>query len=239
MIHCTQEIPCNPCSAICPKGLIFVDPEDLRRLPAYLPVEKACGGCERCVAICPGLAITLVDSRKNPDLPIVSIPFEFDPELLRANGSATVLDTRGKVLGDVRVLDVLTPKFAGRTRILRVLAPREIASKIAGVRVQDPDAAEMLDPYVQHLDDDTIICRCERVTAQEIRQLIRAGHRDLNEIKAISRAGMGACGSKTCNALIRRLFREEGIPAAEIVDETRRPLFVEVPLGIFAGEIEG
>jgi hypothetical protein len=65
--------------------------------------------------------------------------------------------------------------------------------------------------------------------------LIRSGYRDINEIKVVSRAGMGACGSKTCNPLIFRLFREEGIPEAEIVNMTKRPLFVEVPLGVFAG----
>ena len=46
---------------------------------------------------------------------------------------------------------------------------------------------------------------------------------------------MGACGSKTCNALIHRLFRDEGIASNEVTDQTRRPVFVEVPVGIFAG----
>jgi len=45
---------------------------------------------------------------------------------------------------------------------------------------------------------------------------------------------MGACGSKTCNTLIYRLFREAGIPANEVIDNTRRPMFMEVPLGVFA-----
>jgi hypothetical protein len=46
---------------------------------------------------------------------------------------------------------------------------------------------------------------------------------------------MGSCGSKTCAPLIRRLFREEGIPDADVVDGTKRPLFMEVPLATFAG----
>ena len=83
--------------------------------------------------------------------------------------------------------------------------------------------------------DDTIVCRCERVTAREIRQLIRAGYRDINEIKTVTRAGMGACGAKTCRAIINRLFREEGIPMEQITEYTRRPIFIEVPLGVFAG----
>jgi bacterioferritin-associated ferredoxin len=80
-----------------------------------------------------------------------------------------------------------------------------------------------------------IVCRCERVTAGEIRQHIRGGVRDMNELKALTRAGMGACGGKTCPSLIKRLFREEGVPDAQITDLTKRPLVMEVPLGAFAG----
>jgi NAD(P)H-nitrite reductase large subunit len=46
--------------------------------------------------------------------------------------------------------------------------------------------------YVERTDDDTIVCRCERVTAGEIRGLIRAGSRDINEIKGVTRACMGS-----------------------------------------------
>ncbi|MCK4392283.1 (2Fe-2S)-binding protein, partial [Candidatus Bipolaricaulota bacterium] len=55
------------------------------------------------------------------------------------------------------------------------------------------------------------------------------------EIKAVTRAGMGACGGKTCTALITRLFREEGIPVDKVTENVKRPLLIEVPLGIFAG----
>jgi NAD(P)H-nitrite reductase large subunit len=88
---------------------------------------------------------------------------------------------------------------------------------------------------VERLSDDAIVCRCERITAGEIRAHIRAGLCDMNEIKTVTRAGMGACGGKTCAALIARLFREEGVPASEVTENVRRPLFVEVPLGVFAG----
>ena len=83
--------------------------------------------------------------------------------------------------------------------------------------------------------DEAIICRCERVTAGEIRQLIKEGVRDINEIKTITRASMGPCGAKTCTPLIHRLFREEGVPENEIIDQTKRPLFIEVPMSLLAG----
>ncbi len=96
-----------------------------------------------------------------------------------------------------------------------------------------------MDQFVKNISDETIICRCERVSAKEIRSLIKQGMRDINEIKAVTRAGMGACGSKTCNALIHRLFRDEGISLDEITDQTKRPIFIEVPAGIFAGMTPG
>ncbi len=235
VIHCTQEIPCNPCSALCPHGLIYVDNKDIRQVPSFLGNNYCCEVCECCVAGCPGLAITLVDYRSNKSMPLVSIPYEFNREVIQKNDRVTVLDTEGNALGDLEVNDVHSIPTSDRTLVVMVQAPAEIAQKIAGIRVQAGQVTDPLDKAVDHLPDDTIICRCERVTAKEIRDTIRQGFRDLNEIKAVTRAGMGACGSKTCNALIYRLFREEGIPVAEITDSTKRPMFVEVPLGVFAG----
>ena len=48
---------------------------------------------------------------------------------------------------------------------------------------------------------------------------------------------MGACGGKTCTPLILQIYREEGIHLDEITLGTLRPLFVEVPLGLFAGSM--
>jgi sarcosine oxidase subunit alpha len=46
---------------------------------------------------------------------------------------------------------------------------------------------------------------------------------------------MGACGGKTCSNLIKRAFHELGVPMEEVTDPVHRPLFIEVPLGVFAG----
>jgi ferredoxin len=235
VIHCTQEIPCDPCSGLCPKNLILLDPADIRSVPEFLGDNFACGMCERCVAGCPGLAITLVSYRKNPEMPLVSIPYEFTRTSIQKNDWVEVLDTQGEVLGKVEVATVHSIKTSDRTLIVQVQAPKAIATRIAGIRVQAEGQSEPMDEYVAHLEDDTVICRCERVTAGEVRGLIRQGYRDLNEIKAIARAGMGACGSKTCSSLLKRLFREEGVPLDQVTENTRRPIFIEVPLAVFAG----
>ena len=96
-----------------------------------------------------------------------------------------------------------------------------------------------MEENVARIDDDDVVCRCERVTAGEIRRHIREGVRDLNHLKALTRAGMGACGGKTCPTLIARIFREEGVPMPQVTPLTQRPVFMEVPLGAFAGVVTG
>jgi sarcosine oxidase subunit alpha len=235
ILHCTQEIPCNPCSTLCDRGLIVIEDSDIRQVPTFIGNQYCCGYCEMCIAGCPGLAITLVDYRSNSDMPVVSIPYEFTRTSLGAKDIVTVLDTEGHELGNLDVIGVHAIPTSDRTLIVQVQAPKAIARQIAGLRIQEPRITQPMVDYVEHIQDDTIVCRCERVTALEVRQLIRSGYRDINEIKTVSRAGMGACGSKTCRAIINRLFREEGIPMDQVTEHTRRPIFMEVPLGIFAG----
>jgi bacterioferritin-associated ferredoxin len=168
-------------------------------------------------------------------MPIVSIPYEFTTESIRQHDVVTLEDTEGHELGSLEVVNVRARAFSDRTRIVQVQAPKAYARQIAGIRVQDKAITLPLDHYVEHIADDTIICRCERVTAGEIRELIRQGYRDMNELKIVTRAGMGACGAKTCNTMIHRLFQEQGVPMGQVADHTKRPIFIEVPIGVFAG----
>ncbi len=237
VLHCVQEIPCDPCTAVCPRDLISIDPSDIRKLPILSEggPGRGCTGCEKCVVVCPGLAITLVDARKDPEFPTVVIPYEFLKEGVREGDRVVVQDTGGERLGEVEVVGVKALKANDRTLLVKVRAPREYAAKIAAFRVQAETESEPLGQWVTRTADDTIVCRCERVTAGEIRKLIGAGARDISQIKAVTRTSMGACGAKTCTPLLHRLFREEGVPESEIVDQPKRPLFMEVPLGVFAG----
>jgi sarcosine oxidase, subunit alpha len=237
VFHCAQEIPCNPCTSVCSKHAIRIEGDDVMGLPEF--VGNDCDACEKCVAICPGLAMTLVDFRKDPRNPVVTIPYEFTAKSIKAGDVVTVLDTEGAVLGNVEVTRVRAPQYADRALLVRVRAPREIARRIAGIRVQEPWFTRAADEATGRLADDEVVCRCERVTAREIRDLIRTGIRDLNHLKAATRAGMGACGGKTCPNLIKRLFREEGVAHDQVADLTKRPLFMEVPLGAFAGVVSG
>jgi ferredoxin len=241
VLHCSQEIPCNPCTSVCSQGLIKIDESDIRKVPEFIGevLGEKCIGCEKCVTICPGLAITLIDYRKDRENPSVLIPFEYSAGCIKEGDIVTALDSVGIVLGEVPVTLVKAIKRNDRTVLVKLQAPKSFAKLIAGIRVQDPWVSQALPEALERLEDDTIVCRCERVTAGEIRTLINNGYRDMNEIKAVTRAGMGSCGAKTCSALILRLFREEGIAPAEVTEGVKRPLFVEVPLGILAGMTGG
>jgi NADPH-dependent 2,4-dienoyl-CoA reductase/sulfur reductase-like enzyme/ferredoxin/bacterioferritin-associated ferredoxin len=235
VLHCQQEIPCDPCSTLCPKGLITLQTEDIRSIPRFNPDLGDCVHCEKCIAGCPGLAITLVDCRKDPDNPFVSLPVEFNQEDIARLTEVTAVDVEGHILGINPIIRIKNNPKNDRTLILKIQAPSSYADKIAGIRLQSLAMPEEISPPSPNLADETIICRCERVSAGEIRRLIRTGLRDINEIKALTRAGMGACGGKTCTALIHRLYREEGIPLSKVVDPSNRPLVSEVAIGIFAG----
>ena len=233
VLHCAQEIPCNPCVSVCPKGVISIPGDSLLGKPQIAKHE--CIGCNKCVFICPGLAISLADYRDDPNNPVVSLAYEVYNYEYKKGDQVLLTDYEGNPLQEAEIIDTVLNKASGKTQIVKVRVPRGIAKKVAGFNVQREEVTlPKGKPTVDRIPDDAIVCRCERVTAGEIRKWIRKGVRDLNQIKAITRAGMGACGSKTCGDLILQLFKDEGVPAEDITLHTIRPLFIEAPLGAFS-----
>lgn len=57
-------------------------------------------------------------------------------------------------------------------------------------------------------EDDTIVCRCEGVTAGQIRQLVAQGCHDPNAVKSLGRAGMGPCQGRYCGLTVAQLVAE-------------------------------
>lgn len=177
VIHCSQEIPCNPCTSVCSQGAIFIDEHDIRSVPDYIAKKLGveCIACEKCVTICPGLAITLVDTRKQADdTALVTIPYEFGRDALHAGDFVTVTDTGGNALGRVEVVRTRIAKTTDRTMLVKVRAPQAIAKKIAGIEVQNREIAAQQEQWVERLTDDLIVCRCERVSLADIKPSSRA-----------------------------------------------------------------
>ena len=87
------------------------------------------------------------------------------------------------------------------------------------------------------MDDNTIICRCEDVTWGEIRTLLDKGYTTLDEIKRITRAGMGRCQGKTCRrVLVRAMAKYLHKKVEDIELSTFRPPTKPIKLGTLAGE---
>lgn len=231
IIHCLQEIPCNPCTTVCPTNSIHTEDGGLMAVPLY---TGSCIGCNKCVLICPGLAITLVDYRKDAENPTVTIPYEVFNYPRKAGDVIEVVDIDGNALGSYPIASVLEMKDR-HTQLVKVAVPDAIAKRVASFRIQPEEASRPLPEAAipEKLADEAMICLCERVSVGQVRQLIREGITNLNHIKAITRAGMGPCGAKTCETLIKGVLREEGIPVTDVVPNTKRPVFVEVPLDKF------
>ena len=58
-------------------------------------------------------------------------------------------------------------------------------------------------------DPATVVCRCEEITAGAIRKAGALGGAGIRQVKAFTRAGMGACQGRTCAATVAAILAEE------------------------------
>jgi sarcosine oxidase subunit alpha len=230
VIRCVQKIPCDPCVAACKEGLIKMD-GGIMGLPRYVGNCLGCGGC---VVLCPGLAINLVSEDYDPkrERALLVLPFEFESKKISLNTEVRTVDFDGNEVGKGRVVAIRERADQNRRRLLMVDVPFADRLKVAGFSIRGPSTP--VETELPEEDEDPIVCRCERVKKSEIVREIRAGVRDLNQLKAVARPSMGGCGGKTCTELIQRIFREEGVPLDKVTPGTIRPLIAETPLGAFA-----
>jgi NADPH-dependent 2,4-dienoyl-CoA reductase/sulfur reductase-like enzyme/ferredoxin len=239
VFFCSEEIPCNPCATVCPVDAIQL--KSLQGTIMDLPyfAGNHCTGCGACVAICPGLAITLV-RRIADDKAQIVLPWEFNVDF-DIGAEMDLVDQKGGFVERAAIIS--RRKVSSRnTWLLTFNVNVESASRIAGIRVQPGEVAASLrrgnDARVAESTDvlDTVLCRCERVTLGEIVEFIKKHNvRDTNQLKSL-RVGMGACGGKTCSQLVAKAFALAGIDPADVEPPTQRPLFMEVPMGSLVNE---
>lgn len=131
-----------------------------------------------------------------------------------AIGGALVAELQGKLaaleiaaqLGRLSIGEQDQRSVALRKSINQQLAIRPFLD-----RLYRP-ALEFLRP-----SDETLVCRCEEVTAGEIRGLARKGCAGPNQAKAFSRAGMGPCQGRLCGLTVAQLMAEtRNVPVSEV-----------------------
>ncbi len=235
-IRCEQEIPCNPCTEVCPLDSIEIPEGNLLGRPKLV---GDCSGCLKCVAVCPGLAITLVDRRSDASgrRARVTLPWEMPERVVRVGDVVPTTGREGEAVGEGRVLRILSGRALRHRRLLVLDVPADEADLVAGVRIRVPIPPTPAPGTPAVGDDEVVLCRCERVTRATVIDYVRAtGSRDMNAVKAALRTGMGPCGGRTCGELILRVFRELGIGPQAVAPGVRRPFTQEVPLTAFLSE---
>ncbi|WP_279009428.1 (2Fe-2S)-binding protein [Synergistes jonesii] len=69
-----------------------------------------------------------------------------------------------------------------------------------------------------------VICRCEEIEIDTIREWIARGYDTFDELKRELRVGMGPCQGRGCRDIIlREIAKATGKPVAELSPGTMRP----------------
>ncbi|UCH17507.1 MAG: FAD-dependent oxidoreductase [Burkholderiales bacterium] len=73
-------------------------------------------------------------------------------------------------------------------------------------------------------DDATVVCRCEEITAAQVRTAVRRGAAGPNQVKDYVRAGMGACQGRMCAQTVAAIVAgERGLSAQDVPTQHVRP----------------
>ena len=129
ILECFQEIPCDPCYTSCKKKAIQKF-EDINDLPEIEWEE--CDGCGICVAMCPGLAVFIVDKTYSETEAQLILPYEFRP-LPKKGQIVDGLDRTGKPVTKARVLKVV--KHKTKTYLLYLAVPKEYAMEVRHIKL--------------------------------------------------------------------------------------------------------
>ena len=145
-----------------------------------------------------------------------------------ALGGARVAATRGRLAGLAAARDLGhgAPED-GKTRraLLRAQTFQDALWRVFPLPPVDPGS----------IVDETIVCRCEEVTAGTLRAELAAGLCSLAALKKATRAGMGRCQGRFCAATVARLCpgasEPDGFaaPRAPVRPVPAAPLMTEAP----------
>jgi NADPH-dependent 2,4-dienoyl-CoA reductase/sulfur reductase-like enzyme len=111
------------------------------------------------------------------------------------------------------------------------------ASALRAERARCVVARPLLDamfaPVPMRLDDATLVCRCEEVSAGAVRLAVQTGCQGMNQLKAYTRCGMGPCQGRMCGPVaIEVLAQARGVPVSAI--EPLRTRFPTKPVSVGA-----
>ncbi len=143
-------------------------------------------------------------------------------------GGARVATARGRLAGLAAARDLGFPAAddaAARAELRRALAFQAALWMLFRPPAFAPGG----------LPDDAVICRCEEVTAGQVRAVLAEGLASLPAVKKATRVGMGRCQGRFCAATVARLCPEApddfgfAAPRAPLRPTPALPLMFEAP----------
>ncbi|KCB34136.1 pyridine nucleotide-disulfide oxidoreductase [Bordetella hinzii CA90 BAL1384] len=147
-------------------------------------------------------------------------------------GGALAACARGELaaLGMALRAGRMTAQAAGQ-------AAAPLREKLRGLLRIRPMLDEMYPPRagIFNPPDETIVCRCEELTAGDIRRAARIGQPGPNQVKSYTRAGMGPCQGRQCGYTVAHIVAaEERRPVSEVGFYRIRPPLKPLTLGELA-----
>jgi len=86
--------------------------------------------------------------------------------------------------------------------------------------------------------DEVIACRCEEISAGQIRQAVSLGATGPNQVKAFLRCGMGPCQGRVCGPIVGAVIaKARGVPIAEIGNYRPRAPYKPITIGTLAAVV--
>ena len=125
--------------------------------------------------------------------------------------------------------DIGQPVDAPRARLLE--------SRLAAnsrIRTALERAFPFPEDWAASIADDTVICRCEEVTAGTVRRAVHdTAAQEMNRVKALTRVGMGRCQGRMCGAAAAEVLAQAcGRTPAEVGRLRNQPPVKPVPVRV-------
>lgn len=226
---CLYGFACNPCTFACPHGAISKPSTSSVPTVDY----SKCIGCMECVYQCPGLAIFGYNIAQDK----LFLPIEYEVD---EGAEVFLIDNNGQKLGEGVIEKIL--RKPNKTNVARVKSTTLHGDSLLNARgfiakVNFPEPLQT-SSITSTAPDKTYVCHCDDVSLDGVLEAI--GSRKFistEEIKHITRLGMGACRGKRCIKRLKNVLAPMGI---EVVGDAtpRGPLSNQVMMGeLFPKEV--